>query len=168
MRKVTTLIALAIILAGCAVSAVALAQDQEGQAQVEQGDQVDQGGEGDQAGGGTQDEGGTQGEVLSIPTFTVLPTKEDTYVVKKDLYGLKCLTDVGHKDSCAVIRVAADGNDYPWDTLKCRSGDSSVRTYASLLDSKRPVKIFAAPPAHLTSSNTYIINVRLSRVCLKK
>lgn len=152
-----------LIAALCAVPTVATAQDQEGQ--VEQGEQVEE--QGEEVEGEVQDEGGAQGEVMSIPSFTVLPTKKDTYVVTRDLRGLQCVTGVGDKNSCAVIRGAAVGKDYPWDTVNCRSGDSSVGTYASLLDNKRPVNIFAAPPALMTSADTYTIDVRLGRVCLK-
>jgi hypothetical protein len=151
----------------CAVPTVAMAQEEGGEApQLEQEEQV--GEQGEEVGVDIQGEEETQGGSMSIPTFTVLPTKKNTYVVTRDLRGLQCVTGVGDKNSCAVIRGAAVGNDYPWDSVKCRPGDSSVGTYASLLDNNRAVNIFAAPPALMTSADTYTINVRLGRVCLKK
>jgi len=145
-------------------AAIALAQDEQAEPAVvaepsEQEEQVE---------GDVQDEEEIQSGGTSIPTFTLLPTQKNTYVVTRNLRGLKCVVGVGDKNSCAVIRGPSVGKDYPWDTLKCRSGDSSVGTYASYLDNKRQVYIFAAPPALMTSANTNTINVQLGRVCLRK
>ena len=99
--------------------------------------------------------------------FRVLPTVKNTYVVTSAVRGLRCVVGVGSDDSCAVTDQSADEGGPPWDRVKCRPGDESMDTYARSLDDKREIRIFEAPPALASASETRPIDVRLGRVCVK-
>lgn len=97
-----------------------------------------------------------------------LPKDENTYIVTYNLRGLQCVKDVGTATQCAVTNPSADEGGYPWTKVQCRPGDASVSTFAWSLDYNKPMGIFEAPTQLITYSNTYPINVRLGRVCMKK
>ena len=99
--------------------------------------------------------------------FEVESVESDTYLVTHDLKGLECVKDVGTPGECAVPYPSADEGGYPWTTVKCRAGDTSVSTSAWSMGSNRPVRIFEAPAALSYAPKTYAIDVRLSRKCMK-
>ncbi len=97
-----------------------------------------------------------------------LPAEENTYVVTYNLKGLRCVKDLGTPTQCAVTNSSADEGGYPWTKVKCRQGDPGVSTFAWSLDLNKPMGIYEAPPSLTTDAETYTVNVRLGRVCMKK
>ena len=99
--------------------------------------------------------------------FQMMPAEHNTYVVTYTLRGLKCVQGVGTATQCGVTNPSADEGGYPWTKVKCRPSDASVSTFAWSLDLNQPMGIFEAPPSISTSAETYTVNVRLGRVCMK-
>ena len=99
--------------------------------------------------------------------FEVQTVENDTYTASHVIKGLECVKDVGGPDECAVPYPSADEGGYPWTTVNCRAGDTSVSTSARSLGSGRPVRIFEAPAALSYAPKSYAIDVRLTRTCMK-